>query len=286
MAKVKRTIKDSIFTFLFRQPEYLRELYLTLHPEDVSVTEEDCRIVTIENILSTGMHNDLSFLVRGILIVLVEAQSTFAPNIALRLLLYLAKTYQEYVDEHELDLYSEKALSIPRVECYMVYTGARNTPDIIRLSDLCSGRSDVEVCVKVLRGDGSHSIIDQYARFCEISDEVRKKYGYTQEAIDEIFRKCAEEQILAAFLTSRRLEVRDIMFTLFDQEKVTRYHEAAIRKEAETVGEARGKEAGISAFISGLRKYSVAKDSIVSDLMHEFGLSKQEASEKLAQYWA
>ena len=36
MAKVKRTIKDSIFTFLFRQPEYLRELYLTLHPEDVS----------------------------------------------------------------------------------------------------------------------------------------------------------------------------------------------------------------------------------------------------------
>ena len=134
----------------------------------------------------------------------------------------------------------------------------------------------------MLRGDGSHSIIDQYARFCEISDEVRKKYGYTQEAIDEIFRKCAEEQILAAFLTSRRLEVRDIMFTLFDQEKVTRYHEAALCKEAE----ARGREAGISAFISGLRKYSVAKDSIVSDLMHEFGLSKQEASEKLAQYWA
>ena len=44
---MKRAIKDSVFTFLFKQPEYTRQLYLVLHPEDTSVTEEECKIVTL-----------------------------------------------------------------------------------------------------------------------------------------------------------------------------------------------------------------------------------------------
>ena len=41
MPEIKRTIKDSVFTYLFSQPEYARKLYLDLHPEDQGVTEED-----------------------------------------------------------------------------------------------------------------------------------------------------------------------------------------------------------------------------------------------------
>lgn len=81
LPEMKRNIKDSVFTYLFRQPEYTRELYLSLHPEDASVTEDDFEIVTLENILSTGQYNDLGVLVRGTLIVLVEAQSTFTENV-------------------------------------------------------------------------------------------------------------------------------------------------------------------------------------------------------------
>lgn len=39
MAEMTRTVKDSVFTYLFRQPEYTRQLYLSLHPEDTDVTE-------------------------------------------------------------------------------------------------------------------------------------------------------------------------------------------------------------------------------------------------------
>ena len=60
MAELKRTFKDSVFTYLFRQPEYLRELYLTLHPEDTDITEDDIRLVTIENVLTVGQYNDLA----------------------------------------------------------------------------------------------------------------------------------------------------------------------------------------------------------------------------------
>jgi len=52
--QMKRSIKDSIFTTLFRIPEYSLDMYRSLHPEDTSVTEEDINIITIENILVTG----------------------------------------------------------------------------------------------------------------------------------------------------------------------------------------------------------------------------------------
>ncbi len=86
-AIMKRKVKDSVFTFLFSQPEYMLEMYRTLHPEDTDVTEKDCRLLTLKNILTNGLYNDLGFLVRNMLIILVEAQSTFSVNIAFRMLL-------------------------------------------------------------------------------------------------------------------------------------------------------------------------------------------------------
>ena len=83
MAEMKYTAKDSVFSFIFKQPENTRRLYLTLHPEDTGVTEADCKLVTLEHVLTNGVTNDLGFQVRDKLILLVEAQSKFSVNIAL-----------------------------------------------------------------------------------------------------------------------------------------------------------------------------------------------------------
>ena len=87
MADMKYTAKDSVFSFIFRQPENTRRLYLALHPADSDVTEADCKLITLEHILTNGMTNDLGFQVRDKLILLVEAQSKFSLNIVLRMLL-------------------------------------------------------------------------------------------------------------------------------------------------------------------------------------------------------
>lgn len=94
---VKRNIKDCVFTDLFGNKKYLRELYLALHPEDTDVTEDDLTDITIENVLVNDLYNDLGFRVGDKLIILVEAQSTWSPNILIRSLLYVATTYQQYV---------------------------------------------------------------------------------------------------------------------------------------------------------------------------------------------
>ena len=247
MADMKRAIKDSVFSYLFRQPEYKLELYKTLHPEDGGVKEEDVKLVTIENILSNGLHNDLGLLVRNILIILMEAQSTFSFNISLRLFLYLAESYKQHVEENKLDLYGSKTVRIPRPELYVVYTGdKRDVPDVIRLSDLYEGEGDVELTIRVIRSSGNGSIVDQYIRFCKIADEERKKWGYTPEAVEETIRRCLKENVLAPFLASRRKEVQNIMITLFNQEKVTEIHDYNLAMEAHAKGKAEGEAEGMA----------------------------------------
>lgn len=75
------TIKDSVFTYVFKQPECTRKLYLALRPEDTDVIEADCKLVTLENILTTGLYNDFGIQVRDTLIMLVEAQSLLGGDI-------------------------------------------------------------------------------------------------------------------------------------------------------------------------------------------------------------
>ena len=135
MPDMKRNVKDSVFTYLFRHPEYARELYLSLHPEDSAVTERDLRVITLENILTTGQYNDFGLLAREAIILLVEAQSTFTVNVCIRLLLYLAQSYKEYIVENDLDLYSAKAALLPVPELYVVYTGSQpDVPAVLKLS--------------------------------------------------------------------------------------------------------------------------------------------------------
>ena len=45
---VKKTLRDSVFTDLFKIPKYLLELYEVLHPEDTEVTENDLKDILCE----------------------------------------------------------------------------------------------------------------------------------------------------------------------------------------------------------------------------------------------
>ena len=253
MPELKRTIKDSVFTYLFRQPEYTRELYLALHPEDTDVTEDDIKLVTLENVMTVGQYNDLGIQVRDRLIVLAEAQSTFSVNITLRMLLYLAGTYKEYAEEHSLDLYAAKPVQIPRPELYVIYTGSKQgVPEVMHLSDLYGGGGSAEISVKILRANGTGDIVDQYVRFCVIANEEREKCGNTEAAIAGIMERCREEGILVAFLDSREKEVRDIMVTLFDEEWIAKMHEHSIREEAREEGIEEGLLKAIRGMIKNL----------------------------------
>ena len=77
----KRAIKDSIFSALVKRKKWLREVYISLYPNDKDIREEELEIVTLESIFVNGLYNDLSFRVRDKLVVFIECQSTWSPNL-------------------------------------------------------------------------------------------------------------------------------------------------------------------------------------------------------------
>ena len=105
---MKRTIKDSVFTDLFQNKKYLLQLYKALHPED-NVTEDDLTDVTIKNVLTDNIYNDLGFVVEDRLMIFVEAQSSvWTVNIIVRALMYLVQTWHDYFERTKQNLYKSK----------------------------------------------------------------------------------------------------------------------------------------------------------------------------------
>lgn len=251
----KRRIKDSIFTNLFGEKKYLIQLYRTIHPEDIRTTESELTDITIKNILTDGLYNDLGFRVGNKVVILVEAQSTWTMNIIVRILMYLVQTYHNYFEHEKMDLYSSKKIQLPKPELYVIYTGERTArPDIISLSEeFFDGQvSAVEVKVKMLYGEKGNDIISQYVSFTKVYNEQLKQYGRTRKAVMETIRICKNKNVLKEYLEAREKEVVTIMMALFDEEQVMRNYVA--RKEKETARET-ARETAIKMLRSG--KFSV-----------------------------
>ena len=242
--KAKKTAKDSVFRDLFENPTYLLQLYQVLHPEDREVTEDQISSVTIKNILLDQMYNDLGFMVKQRLLLLVEAQSTWSRNIVIRALLYLANTWQEYIQEKKLNIYGSGGMVLPKPELYVIYTGERKErPEWISLSkEFFPGQECfVDVKVRMLYDGKEGDILNQYVTFTKIYNEQVKQQGRTREAVLKTIRICKDRKILKEYLEGREKEVVDIMMTLFDQEyAVERYGD-----ERELKGLAEGKAKGL-----------------------------------------
>ena len=218
--KAKRTIKDSVFSDLFQNKKYLLQLYKTLHPEDEDATEDSLSDVTIENVLTDNLYNDLGFVANNRLMILIEAQSTWTVNILVRVLLYLAESYHEYFERTCQNLYKSKNA---KLELYVIFTGAKGKkPDELYLSKEFFGGADIgiEVKVKVIYESDTDDIINQYIVFSKIYDEQRKLYGSTKEAVMETIRICKSRNVLKEYLENREKEVVTIMMSLFDEEQI------------------------------------------------------------------
>ena len=253
---MNREIKDSVFSDLFASKQNLLALYRALHPEDEAATEDDIANVTAKNILMVDLYNDLGFTVRDKLLLLVEAQSTWTVNVVFRLFLYLAETWGEYVKASEQNIYGAKKITLPKTECYVVFTGERkDKPDVISLFDeflapLERGLVSVERgCQRAKRAadeDGvvdlkvrvifaseadtrsevcecggasaeSMDILQQYIAFSKECDRQFAQKGRTIEALKAALEICKGQNILREYLETREKEVIKIMTMLFDQ---------------------------------------------------------------------
>lgn len=256
---VKTTSKDSVFRDLFGDRKYALQLYQAIHPEDTDVTEADIGNVTIKNIFTDQQYNDLGMTVRGKLLLMLEAQSSWTVNIIIRIFLYLAHTWNEYIESTRQNRYGSKKLAVPRPEFYVIYSGDRkDRPEWLCLSEeFFEGNKEyLEVNVKVLYGDGKGDIISQYVDFTKVYNEQVRLYGKTREAVLSTIRICQDRNVLKEYLSGREKEVINIMMGLFDQEKAVEQFGNEKKEEGKLESK---KEAAINMKAEGLPESMIAK---------------------------
>ena len=228
--KTNIKFKNSVFSLLFSDPDILRELYCALKgislPDNVPVV-----INTLDDVLFMDRINDISFEICGRLVVLLEHQSTINPNVALRLLMYIARVYEKIIGDK--NIYSTKKIFIPQPEFYVLYNGTAPCPDeaIIKLSDMFKsieplGLPDpvkhvLELEVKVLNiNEGKNDAIVQRCRhLAQYSAFVAKVRGYEnegnnlQEAVKKAVVFCRNHDILKELLEENASEVLNMLMT-------------------------------------------------------------------------
>lgn len=246
----KRTAKNSVFLDLFQNKNYLLKLYKTLHPEDITATEDSLTDITIKNVLTDNFYNDLGFIVDNKLMILIEAQSTWTINILVRALLYLAQSYHEYFQHTGQNYYKSKKVKMPKPELYVIFTGNKGRkPDKISLSKefFESADIDIEVKAKVIYEGDQDNIINQYIIFCKVFNEQTGQHGMTQKAVSETIRICKNRNVLKEYLLEREKEVVTIMMSLFNEEEILKsFIESEIHDEARETAERMIKDGELS----------------------------------------
>lgn len=232
----KHTIKDSVFTDLFQDKKYLIQLYRTLHSEDKDTTEEQLSDITIHNIMTNDVYNDVGFMVGEKLLILTEAQATWTENIAVRILIYLMVTYQDYIKKTKQNVYKSKKIRLPKPEMYVIYTGDRKERlEYISLEEEFFDGQNIflDAKIKVLYGSDKDDIISQYVTFTKVYDEQRKLHGRTRKAVTETIRICKDKNVLKEYLEEREKEVENIMLAMYDEKEILLEYIESERYEAE-----------------------------------------------------
>ena len=204
--------------------------------------------MTLSSLMMRNRFNDLGFLVRDRLLVLVECQSTFTENILIRFILYLADTYNRYINKMNLNVYGTKKVRLPVPELYVIYHGDRgDKPDKISLSkDIFGVKSAdnifVDVKAKIIYDSTPGDIINQFITFARVFDEQIQLYGRTRNAVEETLRICRDQDVLKEYLQEK--EAEEIMFTWLDEQRAKKFEYEEIKQEGRAEGEKIGRAEG------------------------------------------
>lgn len=271
---IRRNFKDSLFRMIFRGKEELLSLYNAVNGSQYKNPEE-LVINTIDDVIYMGYKNDVSFLIDEYL-NLYEAQSQWNPNMPLRGVFYLSRLYQGYIEEHRLDVYSNRRLEIPTPKYIVFYNGLKNVKDveILRLSDSFSrkgkGEHALECVATLFNINFGHNekIMKNCRKLYEYScliEEIRKgleQGGSLKKAVEQAIESCIRAGILENFLRKHRAEVKSMILTEYDEE----FHIKCEKELSFQDGKAEGKA---EAVLELLEELGIVPQNLKSRIMQE-----------------
>ena len=210
MKKINRNHKDSVFVDLFSNDIYAKEnfisLYNALHKTNLDPKTTEVKPVMLENVLYMSYYNDISMLVDGKIIVLIEHQSTVNQNMPFRFLEYISRIYEKITSEE--DRFGKKLIKLPIPEFYVFYNGVENYPseselklsDAFILPDKIHNVNDnftLEIKVKIINinKEKDNPILHQCEPLKQYSDFIKEVRNCMKENIENPFTTAINRSI-------------------------------------------------------------------------------------------
>jgi len=262
-AKTNRKYKDSVFTLLFGEKNNLLELYNAIRNTNYG-SDTDIQITTLDDVLFMERINDISFVIDGKLVVLIEHQSTVNPNMPLKMLIYMGRNYEKIIDKD--GLYSTKKMSIPKPEFIVLYNGVDECPDrqVMKLSDMFSEplEEDIEslelvVTVYNINKGRNEEMATRsenlrgYEFFIYLIREYLKSGMDRGSAISRAVGDCIRQNVLKDFLEKHGSEVHNMVFGEWNWDDAKRVWQREARED--------GREEGREEILDFIRKgYSLS----------------------------
>ena len=267
--------KDTFFSYLFGNEAAARQLCAALSGEPLPA-DAVIEINTLVKIFFMGLLNDLSFLVNGRLMVLIEHQSTVNLSMPLRLLRYVVLLYNKLVDKKAY--YRRGAVTIPAPVFIVLYNGPDPYPDYaeLRLSDLFAKAPELlpwektfpalELKVQVYNiNEGRNPEImaksELLRGYSIVVGKIReyKKTLPLKDAIEAAIKYCMENDILKDVLKTQSVEVKNMLLTEWNQEEAMNEMRAEAFEEGIEIGEARGRSEGRSEAMENAARNALAQ---------------------------
>ena len=222
-----REYKDTVFRMLFSEKSELLSLYNALNGTSYEDPEE-LEITTLKNAIYMTVKNDISCVI-DMRLNLYEHQSTVNPNIPLRDLDYVARTYSLFYRDE--DIYSPHIIRLPNPKFIIFYNGLDKQPARreMRLSNAYANKEEhpsLELIVMQININPGYN--DELLKSCpslygymQFVEKIRKnqKTMPLTDAVTQAVNDCIKENILADFLKKNKAEVVSMSLFEYDEKK-------------------------------------------------------------------
>lgn len=228
-------------------------------------------------------------------------QSTYAPNIPLRDLFYVADLLQAYVKDESL--YSSKRIKLPAPHFVVFYNGTEKLQEKIelKLSDSFErnlGEPELELKVQIFNiNPGMNEelkekcpVLEEYMLYVERIREYVKSMPL-EEAVEQAIESCVRDNILRDFLLEQRAEVFKMSIYEYDEErelKLIRADERELGRQEERENTQREREMAENAIMSVIslcKEFGGNQETAMKKLIEKCKMTQEDAEEKVRKYW-
>ena len=244
--------KDRLFSFLFgneAHKEWTLSLYNAINGTHYD-NPDDISIETIRQVRYMGMHNDVAFIIADQL-SLYEQQSTFNPNMPLRMLEYTSNLFEKYIKREALNKYGHRQIMLPVPRLVVFYNGTEEKANemTLHLSDAFAPEhrdsADIRVTVRMININKgrSQNLMDSCPPLNEYAwsvESVRqfKKTDNLEAAIDRTLDSMPDSFLIKPFLEQHRAEVKNMLLTEYNEAETLEM----IKRDYLAEGRAEGEE--------------------------------------------